>query len=201
MLVDYLPEVVKQIKEMQAITAAEQPEFDLIEATIEQILANALIATADEHGIEKFEKELGIEPTKEQTLEERRVVIMVRSAKKNLSFIDVQSIMYGYSDEIILQADYNTDEMAVILGDNVENVPKIYKILDDILSLQVFIYFVKEITAKMQFVETPKQIELETTINWWLANADAWALDGSTLLNGSRLLNSKIWTLEIEIEG
>lgn len=201
MLIDYLPEVVKQIKEMQAITAAEQPEFDLIEATIEQILANALITTADEHGIEKFEKELGIEPTKEQTLEERRIAIMVRAAKKNLSFIDVQNIMYGYSDEIILQADYNTDEMAVFLGDNVENVQKIYKILDEILSLQVFIYFIKEITAKMQFTEKPVELELETTINWWLANADTWALDGSILLNGSKLLNSKIWTLEIEIEG
>ena len=201
MLIDYLPEVVKQIKEMQAITAAEQPEFDLIEATIEQILANTLITTADEHGIEKFEKELGIEPKKEQTLEERRIAIMVRSAKKNLSFADVQNIMYGYSGEIILQTDYNADEIAVFLGDNVEDVPKIYKILDEILSLQVFIYFIKETTTKMQFTEKPVELNLETTINWWLSNANTWALDGSVPLDGSKLLNSKIWTLDIEIEG
>ena len=40
MLIDYLPPIVKKIRELQEICAAEQPNFDEAEKEIENILGD-----------------------------------------------------------------------------------------------------------------------------------------------------------------
>ena len=97
MLIDYYPRVVGQIREMKEICKAEQPEFDNISKEIDRLLANMFIATSDEHGIARFEEELGIVPTLEQSIEERRIVVLIRVAKKNLSFKDILNLIQNYS--------------------------------------------------------------------------------------------------------
>lgn len=200
MLIDYYPRVVGQIREMKEICKAEQPEFDNISKEIDRLLANMFIATSDEHGIARFEEELGIVPTPEQSLEERRIVIMIRAAKKNLSFKDILNLIQNYSSEIDLIPDYDNDELSVIVGDAVNNVGTIYKTLDGILGLNIYIYFAYEATTFLEMIETPKALDLETTVNWWGNQKDAWYLDGSVKLDGSRLLNAAIWRQNIALE-
>ena len=200
MLIDYYPRVVGQIREMKEICEAEQPEFDNISKEIDRLLANMFIATSDEHGIARFEEELGIVPTLEQSIEERRIVVLIRVAKKNLSFKDILNLIQNYSSEIDLAPDYNNDELSVIVGDAVNNVETIYKTLDGILGLNIYIYFAYEATAFLEMIETTKALDLETTVNWWGNRKDAWYLDGSVKLDGSRLLNAAIWRQNIALE-
>ena len=200
MLIDYYPRVVGQIREMKEICKAEQPEFDNISKEIDRLLANMFIATSDEHGIARFKEELGIVPTLEQSIEERRIVVLIRVAKKNLSFKDILNLIQNYSSEIDLAPDYNNDELSVIVGDAVNNVETIYKTLDGILGLNIYIYFAYEATAFLEMIETTKALDLETTVNWWGNRKDAWYLDGSVKLDGSRLLNAAIWRQNIALE-
>lgn len=200
MLIDYFPRVVGQIREMKEICKAEQPEFDNINKEVDRLLANMFITTSDEHGIARFEEELGIVPTPEQSIEERRIVVLIRVAKKNLSFKDILNLIQNYSSEIDLAPDYDNDELSVIVGDAVNNVGTIYKTLDGILGLNIYIYFAYEATAFLEMIETPKALDLETTVNWWGNRKDAWYLDGSVKLDGSRLLNAAIWRQNIALE-
>lgn len=200
MLIDYYPRVVGQIREMKEICKAEQSEFDNINKEVDRLLANMFITTSDEHGIARFEEELGIVPTPEQSIEERRIVVLIRVAKKNLSFKDILNLIQNYSSEIDLAPDYDNDELSVIVGDAVNNVGTIYKTLDGILGLNIYIYFAYEATAFLEMIETPKALDLETTVNWWGNRKDAWYLDGSVKLDGSRLLNAAIWRQNIALE-
>ena len=200
MLIDYYPRVVGQIREIKEICKAEQPEFDNINKEADRLLANMFITTSDEHGISRFEEELGIVPTPEQSIEERRIVVLIRVAKKNLSFKDILNLIHNYSSEIDLVPDYNNDELSVTVGDAVNNVGTVYKTLDEILGLNIYILFEYEATAFLEMIETSKALEMETTVNWWGNRKDAWYLDGSVKLDGSRLLNAAIWQQDITLD-
>ena len=72
-LVDYyLPPFMQKYKEPVAALKAEEPEFQLIWKAADRLLYNHFISTADEYGISRFEKLLGIFPSSEDTLESRR---------------------------------------------------------------------------------------------------------------------------------
>lgn len=73
-LVDYyLPSFMQKYKEPVAALKAEEPEFHLIWDAADRILCNRFISTADEYGISRFEKILGIHPSSEDTIESRRL--------------------------------------------------------------------------------------------------------------------------------
>lgn len=71
-LVSYLPPFMQNYKEPVAALEAENPEFILIWKATDRVLYNHFISTADEYGIGRYEKMLGIHPTSEDTLESRR---------------------------------------------------------------------------------------------------------------------------------
>lgn len=71
-LVSYLPQFMQTYKEPVAALDAENPEFDIVWSAADRVLKNRFISTADEYGISRFEKMLGIYPSEEDTLESRR---------------------------------------------------------------------------------------------------------------------------------
>ena len=71
-LIDYLPTYLKGYVEIAQALAAEDPEFKLLWEDCNQLLQNAFTATADEYGIAKREKLIGILPSAKDTLESRR---------------------------------------------------------------------------------------------------------------------------------
>lgn len=68
----YLPPFMQKYKEPAAAMKAEEPEFQIVWKAVDRILYNHFISTADEYGISRFEKMLGIYPSSEDTLESRR---------------------------------------------------------------------------------------------------------------------------------
>lgn len=77
-LVSYLPPFLSEFKENTIALEAENPEFALAWDAQARVLKNEFIETADEYGISRFEKMLGIVPQAEDTLESRRVVVKSR---------------------------------------------------------------------------------------------------------------------------
>lgn len=71
-LVAYLPQFMQNYKEIVAALESENPEFQTIWKAADRVLYNRFIATADEYGISRFEKLLGIQASDEDTLESRR---------------------------------------------------------------------------------------------------------------------------------
>lgn len=139
MLIDYLPPIVKKIREMQAICTAEQPFFDETKEEIENILCRVFVSKADEKGITRFEKIYGITPGEDETLDQRRVNILIRNIKRNISLSEVLTILYNYTVNIELECDYNKDEATITLKDETTDIAIIYKALDEIAPLNVYI--------------------------------------------------------------
>ena len=179
---------------------------------------NMFIDESNERGLEKFEKEFGIVPLPGKSMEERRIAVMLRTAKENLNYKDVLKIIKKYSEEIDLKPDYNKDELEVIVGDMVNNIRGIYKTLDEIMGLNVYIYFTYITMVILSMQETAKIIEMETQFRSWLdfgqekigaelqtksktveefrdatvtMQKDLWKLDGSVKLDGSRKLDAE----------
>lgn len=78
LLENYLPEFMHDYPEPVAALKAENPEFNIIWKATDRILYNRFISTADEYGISRFEKMLGIHPTSEDNLESRRLRVSNR---------------------------------------------------------------------------------------------------------------------------
>lgn len=139
MLIDYLPPIVKKIREIQAICTAEQPNFDEAEKEIENILCRVFVSQADDKGIMRFEKIYGITPSQEETIEQRRVNILIRNIKRNISLSEVLTILYNYTVNVELECDYNKDEATITLKDETTDIAIIYKAVDEIAPLNVYI--------------------------------------------------------------
>jgi hypothetical protein len=77
-LISYLPHVLQVVREFQAITNVENPEFQVVFDTSEQVLNNLFIQTGDLDGIKRYEKILKIKPSENDTLETRRFRVLSR---------------------------------------------------------------------------------------------------------------------------
>jgi len=71
-LIDYLPDFLKEFRELKYIMAAEQMEIDGLNSRIDRVLGNMFLDTADEYSIAYQEKMYGLQPLSDDTLEERR---------------------------------------------------------------------------------------------------------------------------------
>lgn len=77
-LVSYLPPFMAEYEEMNAALTAENPEFTLLWDSKEKVLKNQFILTAEGEGLARFERLLGIVPSKLDTLESRRQRVLLR---------------------------------------------------------------------------------------------------------------------------
>lgn len=77
-LVSYLPEFMQSYTEPVVALEGEKPEFDIMWEAVDRVLYNRFISTADEYGITRFEKMLGIYPNITDDLEDRRIRVSNR---------------------------------------------------------------------------------------------------------------------------
>lgn len=77
-LIKYLPLFVAEYEEIQEITETENPEFRLAIKKVSQAKENQFIISADEEGISRFERLLGIGSKEKASLEDRRKEILAR---------------------------------------------------------------------------------------------------------------------------
>lgn len=77
-LLEHLPDFMKQFAEIKEICKIGDLEFQHLDANIESILNNAFIEDCDEYGIQKYENLLGITPSTEDTLNSRKLRVLLR---------------------------------------------------------------------------------------------------------------------------
>lgn len=77
-LIMYLPSVMKRYLEIQKIMQTENPEFDLLWDADGLIRLNLYIITAQEEGLKRYERILGITPAPDDGFETRRSRIIAR---------------------------------------------------------------------------------------------------------------------------
>lgn len=77
-LKSYLPLYVQEYLQIQSIMDAEEPEIQKAMDDSETIKDNLFIASTNEDGIKRFEKMLGLKPSKEDTLQARCARVMAR---------------------------------------------------------------------------------------------------------------------------
>jgi hypothetical protein len=69
---------LRDLKEFKEIAKAEEPEIRLLLEAMDRALNNLYIESADEYGIQRFEKLLSLYPEAEDTLEERRFRVQTK---------------------------------------------------------------------------------------------------------------------------
>lgn len=74
----YYPDVIKNLKEFQAVIDAEYPEFCQLKIERGRVLNNAWMETMQEDRISQWEQWLSISPLPDSTLQDRRETIMAR---------------------------------------------------------------------------------------------------------------------------
>lgn len=81
-MIKYLPPVVQNIREAAAVAEIEQPLFDRAWEAVSQVLLEQFLLKAGIYGVERWEKMLGIVVRDGMSLDERRMVVMLRLAEQ-----------------------------------------------------------------------------------------------------------------------
>ena len=74
-LINYLPPVLREVLEFQAINNANEPEISIAWDALALLLANQFLDTATEAGVKVWERELRIFPKDTDTLAGRKARI------------------------------------------------------------------------------------------------------------------------------
>lgn len=74
-LLDYLPPVLREVLEFQAVNAANEPEIALAWDALSRVLANQFLEEADAQGVAIWERELQIYPKDTESLAGRKARI------------------------------------------------------------------------------------------------------------------------------
>jgi hypothetical protein len=81
-LIEYLPDVLREVREYRALMYGEQPEISDLLAGIQDALNNEFVLSSDEYGVRRWEKILGIVPKAAYTLDERKFAILARLSEQ-----------------------------------------------------------------------------------------------------------------------
>lgn len=137
-LKSYLPPFLQLYRELDTTFNTEDKEFLLVWNAVNCTLYNEFIATADEYGITRFEKILGILPDKEATLESRRLSVQtawISTLPYTIKMLINKMIsLYGDNNFIIKTNFYDTYELNITLEMNMYSQ---YKDLVNLLELMV----------------------------------------------------------------
>lgn len=75
---EYLPSIFLEIKEIQVLADADNPELKLLWDSVDNARADQFLYTMTEYGISRWEKILGITPMGTDTIEDRRFRVISR---------------------------------------------------------------------------------------------------------------------------
>lgn len=197
-ILNYYPATIQQIRDIQQIAEAEDTEFAKMRAHMTQTSGNMYIFTANEAGVERFERILGIVPEKGQKLEDRKLYILSACIRRKKSLSELVKMLSQYAD-IKIQIDSAAEVLTVGIGIGVSNIGAIFKVLDEHIPLNILLAFATAISAVLYFKASKKVLEMESATRVCHRAKGVRYLDGSGLLDGSRLLNSVEWEQKVEL--
>ena len=138
LILNHYPPVIKQIEEIKQIALAEDIEFSKLNVSIDRVIRNMFILTADKTGIQKFEHLFGIIPKASQSLEERRAIILFQANRRKMSLSELHTMLSGYLPGVQFVIDKKKMKLVVTIGVDAGNVEILRNTIDEILPLNVY---------------------------------------------------------------
>jgi hypothetical protein len=137
-ILNYLPPVVRDTAEFQAIAKAENPEFNNFLSCIYQALQDSFVQDASEYGVKRWEAILSITPAEGATLDERKAAILAYlSVKLPYTWRVLERMLIGMLGEgnvsVKLNNDTATLTVAVALDTTEAQIAEIESLLDRVL--------------------------------------------------------------------
>lgn len=217
-IIEHYPPVLQKITEIQQIAKAEDLEFEKLGLSAAKVLQNMFLSTATEEGVARFESMLGITAETGQSLEKRKEHIHYMTNRRKMSLSELESMLTGYSKSVSLIPDYNRQELEILIGEWVDSLKMIYHVSDEILPLQIYIFFSMELLVELSVKTEKGTFTFETENRWWDTwklepqadmkteiqgeetfsdvradiSKDLWRLDGGQRLDGSRILDAQL---------
>ena len=117
-VLDYLPKVVKTIKEFEVLGDAENPEINNLWLDNQIVLNNQFINTLDEQGCARWEKMLDITPKGTATIEDRRLAILARiNASLPYTYRQLENFLRNIcADDYTMTLDNENYTLTVLLS-------------------------------------------------------------------------------------
>ena len=217
-IIEHYPPVLQKIKEIQQIAKAEDLEFEKLGLSAAKVLQNMFLSTATEEGVARFESMLGIAAEAGQSLEKRKEHIRYMTNRRKMSLSELENMLANYSKSVELIPDYNRQELEILVGEWVDSLKMIYHVSDEILPLQIYIFFSMELLVELSVKTEKGTFTFETENRWWDTwklepqadmkteiqgeetfsdvradiSKDLWRLDGGQRLDGSRILDAQL---------
>lgn len=141
LILNHYPPVIKQIKDIQQIAKAEDIEFSKLNTKIKEVIRNMFVFTADETGVMRFEKLLGIKPKAAQSLDDRKIYILSMMNRHKMSLSELMAMLSNYSEGITILNDIANMEMIVEINTDAGSLDMLNKIIDEILPLNIYFMF------------------------------------------------------------
>lgn len=150
LILNHYPPVIKQIKEIQQIAKAEDIEFSKLNVSINEVIRNMFVFTANETGVQRFEKMLGIKPKAAQSLDDRKIYILSMMNRRKMSLSELITMLSNYSEGITILNDIANMEMIVEINTDVSSLDMLNSIIDEILPMNIYFMFAmqREIVIK-----------------------------------------------------
>lgn len=140
-LLSYWFPILRGLKEFKEIAKAEEPELKLLLDELERLFGNAFIETADEYGISRFEKIMGITPLGDDTLEDRRFKVQVKwneTSRYTLETLDSQIKVICGEGGYSIKMDYAKYSLTVKVSlSNSKNIVIIQELLDKVVPANI----------------------------------------------------------------
>ena len=77
-LIDYLPQILREVREFGSIVQVEQPEVVSLWTELDNVLDDQFINDATENGVKRWENILGIYPKATESLDTRKFRVLTR---------------------------------------------------------------------------------------------------------------------------
>lgn len=119
-LMEYLPEVLQPIYELQRLTSTEAFELELLTQYADQLLDDQFVLEAGDYGLSRWEQLLSITPKATATLEERRFLIQTRINERlpySLPVLKQQlATLCGGEEGYTVSVDYENHILTVLVA-------------------------------------------------------------------------------------
>lgn len=117
-IIDYLPDIIKDVTEYQEIANAENPTINTLWENHRKTFNNQFINTLDEQGCARWEKMLDITPKGTATVEDRRLAILARiNASLPYTYRQLENFLRNIcADDYTLALDNANYKLTVLLN-------------------------------------------------------------------------------------
>ena len=115
-LLEYLPDYLKQVKELNAICDTEEKELETIEEQLVQLMDDCFLSSCGITGIKRYESMLETEPLPGDSLEDRRFRLLAKwnnTVPYNFAYLQRQLALLCGADGYRMQLDQKKGTLTV----------------------------------------------------------------------------------------